>query len=75
LPDLKASVTPAKTAIVPVEKDPSKAADALAGTATNVEQDSVFGKLFNGFLLGLLGYAVYLKRRPIYDFALSRVKK
>jgi hypothetical protein len=75
LPDLKASVTPSKTAIVPVEKDPSKAADALATTATNTEQESVFGKLFNGFVLGLIGYIVYLKRRPIYDFALSRVKK
>jgi hypothetical protein len=74
LPDLKASVTPSKTAIVPVEKDPSKAADALA-TANNAEQDSVFGKLFNGFVLGLLGYAAYLKRRQIYDFASSRIKK
>jgi hypothetical protein len=75
LPDLKAPVTPAKTAIVPVEKDPSKAADALAATANSAEQESVFSKLFNGFVLGLIGYVGFIKRRPIYDFVMARFKK
>jgi FtsP/CotA-like multicopper oxidase with cupredoxin domain len=74
LPDLKAAITPSKVAIPPVEKDPSKSADALEAAA-NVDQESVFGKLFNGLMLGLLGYAAFVKRRVIYDFAMKYLKK
>jgi hypothetical protein len=75
LPDLKAPVTPAKTAILPVEKDPSKTADALMGTTANSEQGSVFGKLFNGFVLGLIGFVGFTKRQRITDFVMKLLKK
>ncbi len=63
LPDLQANFQPSKVAVqnAPVKKE---------ATATASEQDSVFGNLFTGLLLGLFGYAAYSKRRPIYDYAL-----
>ncbi|MCF7987146.1 MAG: multicopper oxidase domain-containing protein [Methylovulum sp.] len=68
LPDLQANFQPSKVAVqnAPVKKE---------ATATASEQDSVFGNLFTGLLLGLFGYAAYSKRRPIYDYALRLLNK
>ena len=64
LPDLKAPVKPAKVAIPPVEKDPSKTADELAAKAAQPE-NSDFGNLLNGIILGILAYVAFLKRDKI----------
>jgi FtsP/CotA-like multicopper oxidase with cupredoxin domain len=73
LPDLKAPITPNKVAVqTPAVKASEAQATAAAATA---QQGSVFGKLFSGLLLGLLGYTLFVKRRPIYDFAVNRFKK
>lgn len=68
LPDLQANFQPSKVAVqnAPVKKE---------ATAIASEQDSALGSLFTGLLLGLFGYAVYSKRRPIYDYALRLLNK
>lgn len=68
LPDLQANFQPSKVAVqnAPVKKE---------ATATTPEQDSALGSLFTGLLLGLFGYAVYSKRRPIYDYTLRLLNK
>ncbi len=75
LPDLKAEVKPSKVAVqnVAVKRYP----DTPAGAAAQQQQQesSVIGKLFYGLMLGLLGYLVVIKRRPIYDFISGLVKK
>lgn len=68
LPDLQANFQPSKVAVqnAPVKKE---------ATVIASEQDSALGSLFTGLLLGLFGYAVYSKRRPIYDYALRLLNK
>ena len=64
LPDLQAAVTPAKVAVQDI---PVKASDAAL--AAQQQGPSAFEKLFYGIVMGLLGYTVIVKRRPILDFA------
>ena len=68
LPDLKAEFKPSKVA---VQTAPVKASDAAI--AAQQQAPSAFSRLFNGLLLGLLGYAVVVKRKPLLDFALKMV--
>jgi FtsP/CotA-like multicopper oxidase with cupredoxin domain len=65
LPDLQAEVTPAKVA---VQTAPVKASEAAL---TQQQSPSALGRLFDGLVLGLLGYAVVAKRRPLIAFALK----
>ena len=76
LPDLKATVTPSKVAVqIPAVKSPEvEAATSKTPTAT-VQDDSPFGKLFNGFVLGIIGYVGFIKRRPLIDFVMRLLKK
>ena len=46
----------------------AKASDAVYAPQA---ESSAFGKLIYGVILGLLGYTVVVKRRPIMDFALN----
>jgi hypothetical protein len=64
LPDLQAEVTPLKVA---VQTAPEKASDAAF--AAQQQGTSAITKLFYGLMMGLMGYTVVVKRRPILDFA------
>jgi hypothetical protein len=64
LPDLQGEVKPLKVA---VQTPPVKASDAAF--AAQQQGTSALAKLFYGLLMGLLGYTVVIKRRPIIDFA------
>ena len=64
LPDLQAEVTPLKVA---VQTAPVKASDAAF--AAQQQGTSAITKLFYGLVMGLMGYTVVVKRRPIIDFA------
>ncbi len=67
LPDLQAKVTPSKVAVQTTIA--VKASDAAI--AAQQQGTSAFGKLFYGLVMGLLGYTVVVKRRPIIDFLLK----
>ena len=69
LPDLKAEVTPSKVAVQTVVV---KASDAVF--ANQQQSSSAFEKLFYGLVMGLLGYTVVVKRRPLTDYALKLVE-
>jgi len=69
LPDMKAGFTPAKVAV----QTPAQPTSSTNPAAT--QQDSVLGKLLSGLILGLLSYWAVVKRRTIYDFTMSLVKK
>jgi hypothetical protein len=61
LPDLKQDYKPSKVAVQTVQAQ-------WAPPTPGVEQEgSVFGKLLFGLILGLLSYAVIIKRQMIYD--------
>jgi FtsP/CotA-like multicopper oxidase with cupredoxin domain len=68
LPDQQAAVTPLKVA---VQTAPVKASDAAL--AAQQQGSSAIEKLFYGLVMGLLGYTVVVKRRPIIDFSLKLV--
>ena len=70
LPDLKAEVTPSKIAVQTVAV---KASDAAL--AAQQQGSSAIAKLFYGIVMGLLGYTLVVKRRPIIDFARSKLVK
>jgi hypothetical protein len=72
LPDLQAEVKPAKVA---VQIAPVKASEAAIKAAQQQNSSSAIEKLFYGLVMGLLGYTVVVKRRPIIDFARRLVKK
>ncbi|MGR8998535.1 MAG: multicopper oxidase domain-containing protein [Gammaproteobacteria bacterium] len=70
LPDLKAAVTPSKVA---VQTTPVKASEKAIKAAQQQQGTSAIAKFLYGLLMGLLGYAVVVKRRPIIDFAGSLI--
>ncbi|MCX7084721.1 MAG: multicopper oxidase domain-containing protein [Methylococcales bacterium] len=70
LPDLKAEFKPSKVA---VQIAPVKASEAAAAIAAQQQAPSAFSRLFDGLLLGLLGYAVVVKRKLLLDFAMKLV--
>ncbi len=63
LPDLQAKLTPAKVAVQNIAVKASEQA-----LAAQQQGPSAFEKLFFGIVMGLLGYTVVVKRRPILDF-------
>jgi hypothetical protein len=63
---LSAEVTPSKVAVQTVAV---KASDEVL--VAQPESTSSFAKLFYGLILGLLGYTVVVKRRPLIDIALN----
>jgi len=62
LPDLTAPVTPLKVAVQTPAKNPN---DITA--VTSQEDSSVFGKLLEGLMLGVLAYVVVLKRQNLLN--------
>jgi hypothetical protein len=68
LPDLQAEVKPLKVA---VQTPPVKASEAAL--AAQQQGTSAIEKLFYGIVMGLLGYTIVVKRRPIIDFALKLI--
>lgn len=64
LPDLKADYKPGKVAV-------QNAAVKTSVNGAPVEQSSAFSKLLQGLLLGLLSYAVVVKRQVIMDSAMN----
>jgi FtsP/CotA-like multicopper oxidase with cupredoxin domain len=70
LPDLNASVTPAKVAVqnvAPRMEDVEKEKQKLAAAKLESD-DSVFGKLFFGMMLGFGAYAGFVKRNFLVTF-------
>ena len=55
-------------------KCPGKTMEAAA-LAAQQQSSSTLVKLFYGLVMGLLGYTVVVKRRPIIDFARKLMKK
>lgn len=80
LPDLNASITPAKVAVqnvAPRMEDVEKEKQKLAAAKLESD-DSVFGKLFFGMMLGFGAYAGFVKRNFLVTFIqkqLANVKK
>ncbi len=79
LPDLKAGFELAKNAI---QKAPVQPGANHPELAAQQQQDSVVGKLFYGFLLGLLSYFAIIKRntiltlvRPLVDKVMALIAK
>jgi FtsP/CotA-like multicopper oxidase with cupredoxin domain len=70
LPDLTAPVTPLKVAVQTPAKNPN---DVTA--VTSQEDSSVFGKLFEGLILGLLAYVVVLKRQILLNIGKNLFSK
>ncbi|WP_262965562.1 multicopper oxidase domain-containing protein [Methylobacter psychrophilus] len=69
LPDTDAEVTPSKVAVQTVA---IKASDLAI--AAQQQGSSAFGKLFYGLVMGLLGYTVVVKRRPLTNFARNLIE-
>jgi hypothetical protein len=69
LPDTDAEVTPSKVAVQTVAV---KASDLAI--AAQQQGSSAFGKLFYGLVMGLLGYTVVVKRRPLTNFARNLIE-
>ena len=65
LPDLAATYQPSKVAVQTVQPQRSDK------TPEAEPEDSVFGKLFFGLMLGLLSYALVINRQTVY----TRVRK
>ena len=72
LPDLQAEVKPSKVAVQII---PVKASETAIKAAQQQQGSSAIGKLFYGLVMGLLGYTVVVKRRPIIDFARKLLKR
>ncbi len=68
LPDTDAEVTPSKVAVQTVTVKASDLAIA------DQQGSSAFGKLFYGLVMGLLGYTVVVKRRPLTNFARNLIE-
>ncbi len=69
LPDLKAAYQPSKVAVQTVQ------AQWAPPVAETTQEDSAFGKLLFGLILGLLSYALIIKRQTIYDRVLKLLNK
>jgi len=70
LPDLTAPVTPLKVAVQTPAKNPN---DITA--AVPQEDGSVFGKLLEGLVLGVLAYVVVLKRQSLLNIGKKLLSK
>ncbi len=73
LPDLKASYEPSKKAVQIAPPPKSGSPEALAAQS-QAQSGSAFGKLFYGFILGILAYIVIAKRQWIITHVRTLVK-